>query len=325
MTKMEYFTDILRTLLFKLVEKSLSSKHPQLMLRRTESIVEKMLTNWLALAMYDYMRDYAGSSLFVLFKAIKFQVEKGPVDQCTHDARYSLSEDRLLREAVAAGVVRCCVVQDELEEDVVVRVLDCDSISQVKFKILDAVYKNTPFSLRPACDEVDLEWRCGQYQGGHIILQDLDITSKIETSGWRRLNTLAHYGVKDKVVVSLVAKQVDSPSHHIYQAVSVVGRGEPVYSASPLPHYDARTLQMGAVASPGGHHLPASPQLSNTYSQLPVYSQSLAQAHEMSMGAHNVYHLTRPDVLQNIPSTGLLAGQRSHKTIPEIFLTQNYP
>lgn len=44
------------------------------MLRRTESIVEKMLTNWLALAMYDYMRDYAGSSLFVLFKAIKFQV-----------------------------------------------------------------------------------------------------------------------------------------------------------------------------------------------------------------------------------------------------------
>ena len=63
-----------RSLLLKLVEKSLSSKHPQLMLRRTESIVEKMLTNWLALCLYDYMKDYAGSSLFVLFKAIKFQV-----------------------------------------------------------------------------------------------------------------------------------------------------------------------------------------------------------------------------------------------------------
>merc|ERR1719317_1525808 len=105
MTKMEYYTDILRTLLFKLVEKSLTSKHPQLMLRMTESIVEKMLTNWLALAMYDYMKDYAGSSLFVLFKAIKFQIEKGPVDSCSHDARYSLSEDRLLREAVAANTV----------------------------------------------------------------------------------------------------------------------------------------------------------------------------------------------------------------------------
>ena len=62
--------------MLKLVEKSLTSKHPQLMLRRTESIVEKMLTNWLALCLYDYMKDYAGSSLFVLFKAIKFQVRK---------------------------------------------------------------------------------------------------------------------------------------------------------------------------------------------------------------------------------------------------------
>ena len=86
------------------------------------------------------------------------------------------------------------------------RVLDCDSISQVKAKILDAVYKNTPFSLRPTIDEValksrygsvmyqlqvDLEWRCGQYtqvgnNQGHIVLQDLDITSKIEQNGWRR-------------------------------------------------------------------------------------------------------------------------------------------
>ena len=104
---------------------------------------------------------------------------------------------------------------------------------QVKFKILDAVYKNTPFSLRPACDEVDLEWRCGQYQGGHIILQDLDITSKIETSGWRRLNTLAHYGVKDKVVVSLVPKQVDSPSHHIYQVSAVTTEQKNIFTSLP--------------------------------------------------------------------------------------------
>ena len=106
------------------------------------------------------------------------------------------------------------------------------SSPQVKFKILDAVYKNTPFSLRPACDEVDLEWRCGQYQGGHIILQDLDITSKIETSGWRRLNTLAHYGVKDKVVVSLVPKQVDSPSHHIYQVSAVTTEQKNIFRES---------------------------------------------------------------------------------------------
>jgi hypothetical protein len=98
MERMEYATDVLRTLLYQLVDKSVSSKHPQLMLRRTESVVEKMLTNWLALSMYDYMREQAGSQLFLLFSAIKRQVEKGPIDAVTHDARYSLSEERLLRE-----------------------------------------------------------------------------------------------------------------------------------------------------------------------------------------------------------------------------------
>lgn len=105
MSKMEYATDILRCLLLRLIDKSVASKHPQLMLRRTESVVEKMLTNWLALCMYSYLKDYAGSSLFLLYKAIKHQVEKGPVDAVTHEARYSLSEDRLLREQIDHNVV----------------------------------------------------------------------------------------------------------------------------------------------------------------------------------------------------------------------------
>ena len=105
--------------------------------------------------------------------------------------------------------------------------------------------------------------------------------------------------------------------------MSVVGRGEPLYSASPITQYDARTLQMGASpAGPGAFGSLTSPQLSNTYSQLPVYSQSLAQAHEMSLGAHNVYHLTRPDVVQDQPSASQQTSQRSHKAIPEIFLTR---
>ena len=53
------------------------------------------------------------------------------MDVCTHEARYSLAEDRLLREAVSANIVVCCIVQDELDEDIVVKVLDCDAISQV--------------------------------------------------------------------------------------------------------------------------------------------------------------------------------------------------
>lgn len=56
--KMEYATEILRHLLIRLIDKSVGTKHPQLMLRRTESVVEKMLTNWMALSMYRYVRVF---------------------------------------------------------------------------------------------------------------------------------------------------------------------------------------------------------------------------------------------------------------------------
>ncbi len=37
-----------------------------------------------------------------------------------------------------------------------VKVLDCDTISQVKEKILDAIYKNAPASSRPFKEDLDL-------------------------------------------------------------------------------------------------------------------------------------------------------------------------
>ncbi|EEC14243.1 plexin B, putative [Ixodes scapularis] len=219
MGRLEYGTDVLRTLLLQLIEKSVNTKHPQLMLRRTESVVEKMLTNWLALSMYDYLRDYAGSSLFLLFSAIKHQVEKGPVDTITYDARYSLFEARLLREQVDYELVTIQVIQEDQDEKVHCRVNDCDTISQVKSKILDTLYKNTPFSLRPSIYDVDLEWRHGR--GGHLILADEDLTTKT-VSGWRQINTLRHYGVKDSAVMSLVMKQNDSFSSNCkYSNVSL--------------------------------------------------------------------------------------------------------
>lgn len=207
MGKMEYATDILKCLLYRLIEKSVHTKHPQLMLRRTESVVEKMLTNWMALCMYSYLKEYAGSSLFLLFKAIKHQIEKGLVDAITHDARYSLSEERLLREQIDHSVVTLHIMQDDLDEKIQCKVLDCDTISQVKSKILDALFKNTPFSMRPSIHEVDLEWRHGR--GGHLTLQDEDLTTKT-INGWKKLNTLRHYGVKESAVMSLIQRQNDS-------------------------------------------------------------------------------------------------------------------
>jgi plexin A len=99
---MQYYTDTVILLLQRLIEKSVRGKSPQLMLRRTESIVEKMLSNWIALCMYDHLQetDGAGRPLFLLYNAVKHQIQKGPVDAVTGDARYSLSEDRLLKEHV---------------------------------------------------------------------------------------------------------------------------------------------------------------------------------------------------------------------------------
>jgi len=50
---------------------------------------------------------------------------------------------------------------DPNTENVPVKVLDCDTISQVKEKALDTIYRATPYSQRPRKDDLDLgEFRC---------------------------------------------------------------------------------------------------------------------------------------------------------------------
>ncbi|KAE9543414.1 hypothetical protein AGLY_002214 [Aphis glycines] len=279
MNKMEYATDVLRSLLLRLIDKSVMSKHPHLMLRRTESVVEKMLTNWMALNMYKYLKDYAGSSLFLLYKAIKHQVEKGPVDALTYDARYSLSEDRLLREQIDHRVVNLYVMQDELDDKVQCKVLDCDTISQVKSKILDAVYKNTAFSLRPSVYDVDLEWRHGR--GGHLTLQDYDVTTK-NLCGWKKLNTLAHYGVKESAVMTLIPRQHDTYNKSCLQSC----------------HNCTSGYYSGAI-------------ISTTNGGIETGSSSTG----------TVYHLVRSTDTQQQYHTNKMP-ERTHKAIPEIFLTR---
>lgn len=53
--KLEYYTGIMKELLVDLIDAS-ATKNPKLMLRRTESVVEKMLTNWMSICMYSCLR-----------------------------------------------------------------------------------------------------------------------------------------------------------------------------------------------------------------------------------------------------------------------------
>uniref|UniRef100_A0A8C1NGW5 Plexin A1 n=1 Tax=Cyprinus carpio TaxID=7962 RepID=A0A8C1NGW5_CYPCA len=205
--EMEYATGVLKQLLSDLIDKNLESKnHPKLLLRRTESVAEKMLTNWFTFLLYKFLKECAGEPLFMLYCAIKQQMEKGPIDAITGEARYSLSEDKLIRQQIdyKTLTLHCINPENENAAEVTVKCLNCDTITQVKEKLLDAVFKGTPYSQRPKVGDMDLEWRQGRM--ARIILQDEDITTKIDND-WKRLNTLAHYQVTDGSAIALVPKQ----------------------------------------------------------------------------------------------------------------------
>lgn len=120
------------------------------------------------------------------------------------------------------------IVQDEGVDAIPVKVLNCDTISQVKEKIIDQVYRTQPCSRWPKADSVVLgesaalggragrtgdsegalqggwsvagsrSWLCrsAEWRPGSTaqILSDLDLTSQRD-GRWKRVNTLMHYNV----------------------------------------------------------------------------------------------------------------------------------
>uniref|UniRef100_A0AAR2JJK9 Sema domain-containing protein n=1 Tax=Pygocentrus nattereri TaxID=42514 RepID=A0AAR2JJK9_PYGNA len=202
--KLEYYTSIMKELLVDLIDAS-ASKNPKLMLRRTESVVEKMLTNWMSICMYSYLKETVGEPFFLLLCAIKQQINKGSIDAITGKARYTLNEEWLLRENIEAKPLNINVsFQGFGMDSVSVRVMNTDTICQVKEKILEAFYKNLPFSQWPREEDVDLEW----FPGGGCssrILQDLDNTSVME-DGRKKLNTVFHYKIPEGASLAMSMK-----------------------------------------------------------------------------------------------------------------------
>uniref|UniRef100_A0A673IZE3 Sema domain-containing protein n=1 Tax=Sinocyclocheilus rhinocerous TaxID=307959 RepID=A0A673IZE3_9TELE len=201
--KLEYYTSIMKELLVDLIDAS-ASKNPKLMLRRTESVVEKMLTNWMSICMYSYLKETVGEPFFLLLCAIKQQINKGSIDAITGKARYTLNEEWLLRENIEAKPQNINVsFQGFGMDSVSVRVMNTDTICQVKDKILEAFYKNLPFSQWPREEDVDLEW----FPEGRSsrILQDLDNTSVME-DGRKKLNTVFHYQIPDGASLAMSMK-----------------------------------------------------------------------------------------------------------------------
>uniref|UniRef100_A0A663LQE5 Plexin A1 n=1 Tax=Athene cunicularia TaxID=194338 RepID=A0A663LQE5_ATHCN len=191
--EMEYATGVLKQLLSDLIEKNLESKnHPKLLLRRTESVAEKMLTNWFTFLLYKFLKVSLGRAGNPAWAGRRFK-------PCWDRQRGTQSLERLFLPHCALQTLNCVNPENENAPEIPVKVLNCDTITQVKEKLLDAVYKGVPYSQRPKAGDMDLEWRQGRM--ARIILQDEDVTTKIDND-WKRLNTLAHYQVRLAVVES---------------------------------------------------------------------------------------------------------------------------
>ncbi|XP_065576884.1 plexin-A4-like isoform X2 [Artemia franciscana] len=324
--KMEYCTDILKTLLADLIEKCMDGKsHPKLLLRRTESVAEKMLSAWFTFLLYKFLRECAGEPLYFLFRAIKHQVEKGPVDHVTSEARYSLSEEKLIRQSidyrhmtVFVSISSQTIYVSGLEAstdntDTPVKVLDCDTITQVKEKALDTIYRSTPFSQRPRKEDLDLEWRTGT--SGRLILYDEDTTSKMEGE-WKKLNTLVHYRVPDGAQLTLVPKQAsmynlslisdrNEKSHHKYETLNL---NFSKFSSSP---------PMSRATSPMNHHFyhPVNTHPNHGSLQYNDYRHNeKIDNHECGV---KCWHLVRHHDNDNRKE-----GERGNKMVSEIYLTR---
>ncbi|XP_071784060.1 plexin-B-like isoform X1 [Asterias amurensis] len=202
--KMTYLTDIIITLMTELIHTAADNSRTRQLFLRNESILEKLLSNWVALCLYDQLQSHTAYPLFVLFRAIKHRTESGPVDVFTGRSRYSLNFEKMLEEDIEFNTLNLIVPIDE-EGNVIkeVKVLDVDTISQVKEKILDAIYCSTPYSTRPCASQVDLEWHHGT--SGRLVLTDMDL--RPPTDRWRRINMLKEFHVGDNDQMKIVEKQ----------------------------------------------------------------------------------------------------------------------
>ncbi|XP_034530045.1 plexin-B2-like [Notolabrus celidotus] len=179
-----------------------------------------------------------------------------------------------------------------------VKVLNCDTISQVKEKIIDQVYRNLPYSQRPKVESVALEWRPGSTGQ---ILSDLDLTSQKE-GRWKRLNTLAHYN-ESCVVAGLYLTREKAQCRGYWLLCHTWGKENPVCSVR-----DNATLVLSRVLHTQSFH-----QHQDSYEEKNALLED-----------DNTFHLVRPaDELDEVKSKrGSMKDKAMTKAITEIYLTR---
>ncbi|XP_072566138.1 plexin-C1 isoform X2 [Paramormyrops kingsleyae] len=209
-TDLSYLTEVMQDLLRALMDQS-SNVQPKLLLRRTESIVEKLLTNWMSVCLYGFLRESVGQPLYLLVSALVEKTLKGPVDCVTGKALYTLNEDWLLWLSEDFQTLKLkvsfSVGSGEESECLEVSALDCDTVEQVKEKILAAFKSKFGFPYYKQLVEIDIYY---EKDGSTVLLLEVDSTSKV-VGEMTLLNTLKHYKVPDGALIKVTTVKNRAP------------------------------------------------------------------------------------------------------------------
>eukprot|EP00057_Strongylocentrotus_purpuratus_P021807 XP_011676281.1 PREDICTED: plexin-A2 isoform X2 [Strongylocentrotus purpuratus] len=198
-----HFTDVLTSLVEdEIVTASESRRRMDTLFTNTESIAEKLIHNWFALFMFEYLKVYGVYPLYMLYQAVKTQAEKGPIDVVTGDAYYTLEFSKLLDQEIDFHSLGIDVVDEDGHVYLHVTVLDVDTVKQAKQKILDSLWKKSYCLLPRDIDAVDLVWI--QTSERITLLQDIDKSSG--TQGKTMINTMTSFGIRNGSHVALIPK-----------------------------------------------------------------------------------------------------------------------
>ncbi|KAM9334613.1 plexin-C1 [Symphorus nematophorus] len=208
---LSYLTEVMEALLRALMQQN-SNTQPKLLLRRTESIVEKLLTNWMSICLYGFLRESVGQHLFLMVSALTQQTAKGPVDCVTEKALYTLSEDWLLWQAQDFSPLKLKVLfavgsDGEVSEPLEVNTLSCDTVEQVKEKILSTFKAKFGFPYNTSLRDICIEY---EKNGSFVLLQEVDASSEV-IGEVTMLNTLKHYKIPDGATIKVLSLKTHPP------------------------------------------------------------------------------------------------------------------
>ena len=144
--------------------------------RSNETLIEKLLTNWISMFMFEFNNTtQTSTNLYRLIKVIKYYLDMGPIDQLTQMASNSLNDEFLLEDeynyqTIYINVLNRCIISSDTQSNInfqVCRLLDCDTIQQAKEKIIESIYSKPIINqlngcgnllmTRPNSRDVDLE------------------------------------------------------------------------------------------------------------------------------------------------------------------------